>query len=266
MHTEIRRFSKKEKDFVKFLLKKSKSGNIEEFQVGRLLYNEIKFQGISCDDKTQQVDLYPEGKANSHNSYSTIMSFCNFLRELVEYGYIGIDTIIGNQNGIQNSEEQYFWIYNHTTHSVKNNILCLNSDGASLAVDIKEIERFQSEVLYSALKNFVYNKVIYIKPALHELKRNCFLSVEEKRHRIIVFLQWVSIICAIIIPSLNTYYSSRQGTKIYSDDMKNIDYSIECLIKTQKRTNDILSDIDSTLLKQNFVNHNDSVVKTCVKK
>lgn len=260
MYTEIRRFSTEEKEFVNDLIKQAKTGNMEEFQVARLLYKKLNFHGIRCDEKTKRVILYPEAKANSHYSYSTLMNFCDLLKELVDHGYIGVDTIIGNQENIQNPDKQYFWIYNHMTHSVENDILCTNESGVQIVVDVPEIEKFNSNVLFSALKDYVYNKVLYIKPSLQELKDNGFVSIEEKRHRKNVIMQWVAIICAIVFPSLNTIYSSWKGTKVYSEDLKNIDLKMDCLLQECVFQVNTIGCFDSTILNKNYENTNDSVV------
>lgn len=261
MYTETRRFSTEEKEFVSDLIKQSRIGNLEEFQVARLLYKKLKFHGIRCDEKTKRVILYPEAKANSHYSYSTLMSFCDLLKELVDHGYIGVDTIIGNQGNIQNPDKQYFWIYNHTTHSVENDILCTNESGVQIAVNLPEIERFNSKFLFSALKEYVYNKVIYIKPSLQELKDNGFVSIEEKRHRKNVIMQWIAIICAIVFPYLNTLYSSWKGTKVYSEDMKNMDLKMDRLLKTFDFPIEYEDNEKGVIVNQSPNNQSDSVAE-----
>lgn len=260
MHTEIRRFSDEEQELVRFFIQQAKNERLDEFQVGRLLFKKLKCRGIRCDNSTKEVIVYPEGKANAHRSYSMMMSFCDFLKELEKHGFIGVDTIIEQADIQQNAPKNCFWIYNRTTHSVNEGILLKNADGCQFEENNLERERFHSEALYTALKEFVYNKVIFVKPALIELEKNDFLSIEEKRHRKNVKLQWVAICCAIVFPFLNTFYSSFKGAVIHSEDLKNIDYKLEMLWNEQKRTNNKLSSIDSALMYQKNTIANDSLV------
>ncbi len=259
MHTEIRHFSEEEKELVRFFIQQAECDKLDEFQVGRLLFGKLRCRGIQCDNSTKEVVIYPNGKANAHRSYSIIMSFCGFLKELESHGYIGIDSIIEKTEIKEDAKKKYFWIYNHTTHSVNQDILLKNVDGCPLEENNQERERFHSEALYSALKDIVYNKVVFVKPALKELEENDFLSIEAKRHRKNVGLQWVAIVCAIVFPFLNTLYTSLSGTKIHSEDLRNIDYKLEKLWNEQKNTNDRLSSIDSLLMFQNKQTSNDSV-------
>ena len=230
MHTELRKLSTKEKQYVSSFLSYAERNQLDEFQVGRLISKEVNFIGIRCDCVTKSVEIYKSDMANAHESYYIIKNLCDFLEELKDHGYIGIDTIIDEERLSDKKEGISFWIYNHKTHSVQNDELLTKVNGSLCAQNAgTPIEVFHSMELYSALENYVFNKVIYIKPALKELKENGFVSIEKKRHRTNVILQWIAIGCAIVFPFLNTLYSSCKGTKIISKDLSEINSKMDSL-------------------------------------
>lgn len=224
MNTEIRRLSKKEKHLVDEILHYASGNELEEFQVGRMLFNETRFLGICCDPQTKTVSVYKDDHANAHETYSKVMCFCDFLKELKEHGYIGIDTIVNEKRDTNPTNQDCFWIYNRDTHSVEHNILLTKNEEFQYAPkEGSPIERFHSEELFVSLRDYVYHKVIYPKPALKELKENKYLSIEEKRHRRNELLQWIAIGCAIVFPFINSWYISNRGTEIHSTDLQSID-------------------------------------------
>lgn len=230
MNTEIRRLSEKEKHLVDEILHYARGNELEEFQVGRMLYNETRFLGICCDPQTKTVSIYKDDHANSHETYSKIMCLCDFLKELKEHGYIGIDTIVSEKQEANPTNQDCFWIYNHVIHSVENNILLTKNEGFQYTLkEGSPTERFHSEELFVSLRDFVYHKVIYPKPALMELKENKYLSIEEKRHRRNELLQWIAIGCAIVFPFINSWYISSRGTEIHSTDLQSIDNRMEII-------------------------------------
>ena len=102
--------------------------------------------------------------------------------------------------------------------------------------------------------------MIYVKPALIELKENGFLSIEEKRQKKNVKLQWIAIICAIVFPFLNTLYSSCKGTKIYSEDLENIESKLDFFLQAQYSQESRIGCVDSTILYQYQEKSNDSTI------
>lgn len=230
MYEEMRKLSTPEKEFVEELLVFTAGNNLEKLQMGRIISDRVNFHGIKCNTSTKTVEIYKTDEADANRSYSVLMGLFSFLYELKEHGYIGIDTIVDKNGTIDDATgKETFWIYNHRTHAVDNDMLFIRMDNDVLA-GLKEgtpIERFHSKEMYDAIRDLVYNKVIYPRPALKELKENKFRSTEEKRHLKNVRLQWVAIVCAIVFPFLNTMYSNFKGTQIHSSELQLIEKKID---------------------------------------
>lgn len=228
----MRKLSTKEKEFVGELLEFSTGNHHEKLQMGRIISNKVNFLGIRCILSTKTVEIYKTDEANANRSYSVLMGLFSFLYELKEHGYIGIDTIVDKDGTIDDATgKETFWIYNHRTHAVDNDILFVRMDNDVLA-GLKEgtpIERFHSKELFDAMRDLVYNKVIYLRPALKELKENRFRSIEEKRHSTNVCLQWWAIGAAIVVPILVALYSTFKGTQIHSTELELIEKKIDNL-------------------------------------
>lgn len=231
MYHEMRKLSETEKKFVKELLGFENDNDVEKFQMGKILFSKINTLGIKCCTSTKTVEIYKSDKANANKSYTTLMGLFCFLKELIGHGYIGIDTIV-NKNGTieDSSEEESFWIYNHKTHSVEQDTLLKNVNGAKTAYpEGVPIERFRSKEMFDAMRDLVYNKVLYVRPALKELKENGFQSIEEKRHSKNLCMQRAAIGVAIIMPIVVAIYSNCSGTKIYSAELRQIERKIDNL-------------------------------------
>ncbi len=232
MYKEMRKLSTEEKEFVEELLAFTAGNNLEKLQMGRIISDKISFHGIKCNASTKTVEIYKTDDADANRSYTILMGLFSFLYELKEYGYIGIDTIVDKDGTIEDATgKETFWIYNHETYCLECGILYIRTN--DFLVDfLKEgspLERFHSKDMFDAMKDLVYNKVIYPRPALIELKKNDFQSIEEKRHLKNVRLQWVAIGCAIVFPFLNTMYSNCKGTQIHSTELQHIDKKIDNL-------------------------------------
>lgn len=228
----MRKLSEKEKTIVNELLVNADFGETEKLQMGRILFQKINCIGIKCCSSTKTVEIFKTDMANANRSYSVLMGLFSFLTELKDYGYIGIDTIVDNNGTIDDAAgKEIFWIYNHTTHAVENDLLLVR-DNDFLVDTLKEgtpCERFHSIEMYNAMRNLVYNKVVYPRPALKELKENGFRSVEEKRHSQNVILQWLAIVVAIAIPILVTLLSFCRGTQIHSKELCEIERKMDDL-------------------------------------
>lgn len=228
----MRKLSPEEIKFVEELLGFSAGNGLEKLQMGHIISNMISFHGIKCSASTKTVEIYKTDEANANRSYTILMGLFSFLYEMKEHGYIGIDTII-NKDGTTDDAagEETFWIYNHETYGLECGILCIKTNDC--LVDVLKggapLERFHSKDMFDAMKDMVYNKVIYPLPALIELKKNDFQSIEDKRHLKNVRLQWVAIGCAIVFPFLNTMYSNCKGTQIHSTELQHIDKKIDNL-------------------------------------
>lgn len=243
MYEEMRKLSTPEKEFVEELLVFTAGNNLEKLQMGRIISDRVNFHGIKCNTSTKTVEIYKTDEADANRSYTILMGLFGFLYELKECGYIGIDTIVDKDGTIEDTTgSDIFWIYNHTTHAVDNDLLFVRMDNDVLA-GLKEgspIERFHSIDMFNAMKDLVYNKVIYPRPALNELKKNKFRSIEEKRHLKNVLMQWITIVCAIVFPFLNTLYSNCKGTQIHSIELQRIEKKIDDLNKISIVNSDTL--------------------------
>ena len=232
MYKEMRKLSPTEKEFVEELLVFTAGNNPENLQMGRIISNLISFHGVKCSASTKTVEIYKTDEADANRSYTILMGLFSFLYDLKENGYIGIDTIVDENGTIDDATgNETFWIYNHRTHAVDNDILFVRMDNDVLA-GLKEgtpIERFHSKELFDAMRDLVYNKVIYLRPALKELKENRFRSIEEKRHSTNVCLQWCAIGAAIVVPILVALYSTFKGTQIHSTKLELIEKKIDNL-------------------------------------
>ena len=228
----MRQLSEEEKQFVEELLAISDGNNLERFQMGRIISDKINFHGIRCNTSTKAVEIYKTDDANANRSYIILMGLFNFLYELNENGYIGIDTIVDKDGTIENATgKDSFWIYNHNTYAVDNDLLFIRM-GNDVVAGLKEgtpIERFHSKELFNAMKELVYNKVIYPRPALKELKENGYHSIEEKRHNQLLCSQWAAIGAAIVIPVFVALYTNCKGTQIHSTELQQIEEKINHL-------------------------------------
>lgn len=231
MYQEMRKLTETEKKFVEELLSFENDNDVEKFQMGKILFSKINTLGIRCCTSTKTVEIYKSDKANANNSYTTLMSLFSFLKELIYHGYVGIDTIVNENGTIEDpSEKEIFWIYNHKTHSVKDDILLKRINNAMVAYpEGIPIEQFRSKEMFDAMRNLVYNKVIYARPALKELKENGFQSIEESRHRQVLCSQWAAIGAAIVIPIIVSLYTNCKGTQIHSTELQQIEKKIEDL-------------------------------------
>lgn len=229
MYHEMRKLSETEKKFVEELLGFENENDVEKFQMGKILFSKINTLGIRCCTSTKTVEIYKSDEANANKSYTTLMGLFCFLKELIDHGYVGIDTIV-NENGTieDSSEEEIFWIYNHKTHSVEMDIP-LEKDANVVCIEDFPIERFHSKEMFDAMRNLVYNKVIYVRPALKELKENGFQSIEESRHHQVLCSQWAAIGSAIVIPIFVSLYTNYKGTQIHSTELQQIEKKIEDL-------------------------------------
>lgn len=227
MYQEMRELSDTEKEFVEELLSFENDNDVEKFQMGKILFSKINTLGIKCCTSTKTVEIYKSDKANANKSYTTLMGLFCFLKELIEHGYIGIDTIVNENGTIEDpSEKEIFWIYNHKTHSVKDDILLKRINNAMVAYpEGIPIEQFRSKEMFDAMRDLVYNKVLYVRPALKELKKNGFKSIEKKRHSENSCRQWIAIVVAIIMP----IYSTCSGTKMHSAELRQIERKIDDL-------------------------------------
>ena len=234
MYHEMRKLSDTEKEFVEELLSFENDNDVEKFQMGKILFSKINTLGIKCCTSTKTVEIYKSDKANANKSYTTLMGLFCFLKELIDHGYVGIDTIVNENGTIEDpSEKEVFWIYNHKTHSVEKDPLSkkdtlFESVNSAKAVILPK-ERFHSKEMFDAMRDLVYNKVIYVRPALKELKENGFRSIEEKRHRQVLRSQWATIVAAIVIPIFVTLYTNCKGTQIHSTELHQIEKNIEDL-------------------------------------
>ncbi len=232
MYKEMRKISNEEKKFVEELLVFSTGNNLEKFQMGRIISDKVNFHGIKCNTSTKTVEIYKTDDADANRSYTILISLFNFLYELKECGYIGIDTIVNRDGTIEDATgKDLFWIYNHETHAIVNDSLYIRMENDVLA-GLKEgtpIERFHSKEMFDALRDLVYNKVIYLRPALKELKENKFQSIEETRHWQNLRLQWAAIGVAIVIPVFVALYTNCKGTQIHSTELQQIEEKINHL-------------------------------------
>lgn len=243
MYKEMRKLSNSEKEFVDELLVFTAGNNLEKLQMGRIISDKINFHGIKCNTSTKTVEIYKTDEADANISYTILMGLFSFLYELKEYGYIGIDTIVDKDGTIEDATgKDSFWIYNHTTHAVDNDLLFVRMDNDVLA-GLKEdtpIEQFHSKDLFDAMKDLVYNKIIYPCPALKELQENSYRSIEEKRHSQILCMQWVAIFVAILIPMIVAIYTNCRGTQIHSIELQQIEKKIDNLNKVSIVNSDTL--------------------------
>lgn len=243
MYEEMRKLSTPEKEFVEELLVFTAGNNLEKLQMGRIISDRVNFHGIKCNTSTKTVEIYKTDEADANRSYSVLMGLFSFLYELKEHGYIGIDTIVDKNGTIDDATgKDSFWIYNHNIYDVENGGLFVKSNGCLIDI-LKEgtpVERFHSREMFDAMKDLVYNKVIYPRPALIELKKNKFWSTEEKRHLKNVLMQWIAIVCAIVFPFLNTLYSNYKGVQIHSIELQRIEKKIDDLNKISIVNSDTL--------------------------
>ncbi len=252
MYKEMRKLSTTEKEFVEELLVFTAGNNLEKLQMGRIISDRVNFHGIKCNISTKTVEIYKTDEADANRSYTILMGLFSFLYELKEHGYIGIDTIVDKDGTIEDATvKDSFWIYNHKTHAVDNDMLFVRMDNdvlAGLRTDTPK-ERFRSKEMFDAMRDLVYNKVIYPRPALKELEKNKFRSIEEKRHLKNVLMQWIAIGCAIVFPFLNTLYSNCKGTQIHSIELQQIEKKIDDLNQISIVNSDTLR-VESILNKQ----------------
>lgn len=243
MYEEMRKLSTPEKEFVEELLVFTAGNNLEKLQMGRIISDRVNFHGIKCNTTTKTVEIYKTDEADANRSYSVLMGLFSFLYELKEHGYIGIDTIVDKNGTIDDATgKDSFWIYNHNIYVVENGGLFVKSNGCLIDI-LKEctpVERFHSREMFDAMKDLVYNKVIYPRPALIELKKNKFRSTEEKRHLKNVLMQWIAIVCAIVFPFLNTLYSNYKGVQIHSIELQRIEKKMDDLNKISIVNSDTL--------------------------
>lgn len=228
----MRKLSTTEKEFVEELLVFTAGNNLEKLQMGRIISDRVNFHGIKCNTSTKTVEIYKTDEADANRSYTILMGLFSFLYELKEHGYIGIDTIVDTDGTIEDATvKDSFWIYNHKTHAVDNGMLFVRMDNdvlAGLKTDTPK-ERFRSKEMFDAMKDLVYNKVIYLRPALKELKENKFQSIEETRHWQNLRLQWAAIGVAIVIPVFVALYTNCKGTQIHSTELQQIEEKINHL-------------------------------------
>lgn len=239
----MRKLSTTEKKFVEELLVFTAGNNLEKLQMGRIISDRVNFHGIKCNTSTKAVEIYKTDEADANRSYTILMGLFSFLYELKEHGYIGIDTIVDKDGTIEDATvKDSFWIYNHKTHAVDNDMLFVRMDNdvlAGLKTDTPK-ERFRSKEMFDAMKDLVYNKVIYPRPALNELKKNKFRSIEEKRHCQNMCLQWGAICAAIFVPIITAFYTTCKGTQIHSQELQQIEKKINDLNKVSIVNSDTL--------------------------
>ena len=228
----MRKLSDEEKIFVEELLVFTAGNNLEKLQMGRIISDKVNFHGIKCNVSTKTVEIYKTDEADANRSYTILMGLFSFLYELKEHGYIGIDTIVDKNGTIEDATgKEFLWIYNHKTHAVVNDSLFIRMSNGVLAglKGSTPIERFHSINMFNAMKDLVYNKVIYIRPSLIELKENDFRSIEEQRYLKNVRMQWYAIGAAVLIPIVVTLYSNFKGTQIHSTELQLIEKKIDGL-------------------------------------
>lgn len=243
MYKEMRKLSNSEKEFVDELLVFTAGNNLEKLQMGRIISDKVSFHGIKCNTSTKTVEIYKTDEADANRSYTILMGLFSFLYELKEHGYIGIDTIVDKDGTIEDATgKDSFWIYNHKIYDVENGGLFVKSNGCLIDI-LKEgtpVERFHSIDMFNAMKDLVYNKVIYPRPALNELKKNKFRSIEEKRHCQNMCLQWGAICAAIFVPIITAFYTTCKGTQIHSQELQQIEKKINDLNKVSIVNSDTL--------------------------
>ena len=232
MYKELRKLLNEEKKFVEELLVFSTGNNLEKFQMGHIISDKVNFHGIKCNTSTKTVEIYKTDDADANRSYTILMGLFHFLYELKECGYIGIDTIVDRNGTIEDATaKDFFWIYNHKTHAVDNDLLFIRM-GNDVLAGLKEgtsIELFHSKEMFDAMKDLVYNKVIYPRPALKELKENGYRPIEEKRHYQLLCSQWAAIGAAIVIPVFVALYTNCKGTQFHSTELQQIEEKIDHL-------------------------------------
>ena len=225
MNNGFREFSEEEKEIVKQLIQ-SKENDLSGLKTERILKKRLSFEGIHCNCEEGYVEIFKKEKANSSESYRLIFDICLFLEELETSGFIIVDTIIDKDDPDGNLINDDFWIYDHGKYTIEYGEL-MEKHGELMCTAMPDYEKevFHSQKLSILIGKYVFKKVIIPRFPLIQLKKEKFLSREEKQLKnirrtllvtiIIAFLNAFSIIASIVM-------QIKCSTKIESADLRNI--------------------------------------------
>lgn len=229
MNTGFRKFSEKEKEFVRELLS-AKESDLSGLQVASLISKRIEFEGIYCNYKEGYVKIFKKEHVDAQKSYIQISDLCFFIEELEESGLVTVDTVIGKDGTIDSDEKDDFWIHKNDYKTFCGELFLKNGNMAS-TTNFK-YETFKSKNLLNLLSKYVYNKVVVPRSALIELERDGFLSRDEKQLETMQRTLCVSIVALFfsVVSLLVTVLLQKCGTtKIESQDLENIARSADTI-------------------------------------
>lgn len=222
MNTGFRKFSEKEKEFVRELLS-AKESNLSGLQVASLISKRIEFEGIYCNYKEGYVKIFKKEHVDAQKSYIQISDLCFFIEELEESGLVTVDTVIGKDGTIDSDEKDDFWIHKNDYKTFCGELFLKNGNMAS-ATNFK-YETFKSKNLLNLLSKYVYNKVVVPRSALIELERDGFLSRDEKQLETVKKTQKIAIVslCLSVVTLITSVFMQKCcSTKIESPDLETI--------------------------------------------
>lgn len=222
MNTGFRKFSEKEKEFVRELLS-AKESDLSGLRVASLISKRIEFEGIYCNYKEGYVKIFKKEHLDARKSYMQISDLCLFIEELEESGLVTVDTVIGKDGTIDSVEKDDFWIHKNGYKPVGEELYLDN--GNMMSAKRFKYEIFKSKNLSILLSQYVHNKVVVPRSPLIELERDGFLSRDEKQLETVKKTQKISIVslCLSVVTLITSVFMQKCcSTKIESPDLETI--------------------------------------------
>lgn len=203
----MRKFTPKEKEFLKKIVKLKENSNLQELQLMRLLRKQLETLAISWEiEPNCSIQIYSQ-KQNPNTIerkeilkiYFDIADYIYLVEELLEYKLIKLQEVSFDNS----SHENWRYLYNRDKYEILGDFIFEKANKSNCLYALSDINKQKVNVTFARYLEKYANSIIYPLPLLNDLIENDFLSINERRHEEQLCRTNLSIIVAalaIIIP------------------------------------------------------------------
>lgn len=203
----MRKFTPKEKEFLKKIVEFKGNSNLQELQLMRLLRKQLETLAISWElEHKCSIQIYAQFKnptdeqwRDIQKKYFEIADYIYLIEELFEYKLIKLQEVSFENH----TQENYRVLYDRDKYRVEGDSIFEKSNENNCLYALGDIHKHKVNVTFARDLEKYANSIIYPLPLLNDFIKNDFRSIEERRYDEQLCRTNLSIIVAalaIIIP------------------------------------------------------------------
>lgn len=203
----MRKFTPKEKEFLKKIVEFKGNSNLQELQLMRLLRKQLETLAISWELEPKcSIQIYAQFKnptdeqwRDIQKKYFEIADYIYLIEELFEYKLIKLQEVSFENH----TQENYRVLYDRDKYRVEGDSIFEKSNENNCLYSLGDIHKHKVNVTFARDLEKYANSIIYPLPLLNDYIKNDFRSIEERRYDEQLCRTNLSIIVAalaIIIP------------------------------------------------------------------